>query len=862
MTDQIIIEFQADTSQLKPAIDMLTQLGQVDKTFAAQLQSGNKDLEKRARGFQSNADAAKKMQTSLGDLSTNAEKLADAFQKGAEAGFAKAMQETSIKIKELEDAIKKLSKTTDDTKKPQQSLRGELREMTAQLTRLKLAGQDNTEEYLRLKNAAGELKDAIGDASEEIGQAGSDTRGLDQALRVTTVVTAGFTALQGAAALFGEENEDVQRAILKVNGALSILNSLQAVQAELARKDSVFTTAAAGAKTLYARAVQFATAQTVAFRVALAALGIGAVITLIAGLVSNWDKLKNAITGSTNSLDDFIKKEEERQKQADRSKAILDAQTQLELKRADLLEKQGNKTEARQIREAALSKSLAGAKAEENRLAASRAQIEAKIQEELKKSEAAIARGAKQTVFYGNSVQIVEKSQAQLNKELEAAEKTIRSKYAVAISDLTLKQTQAAEATTATEIAILNLDDETAKSTKKVTDEIKAQTGSIADLNAQIAKLKELQDKSNNPAKVAEYQQKIDDLTKRIELLNFEIQRLINLNNRVSENPTALDPIITKVEQFKTEAELAAEAYAKLPIAIREANQELINNPPPSPYANVKTPEQIKAEEKERQDIIKNLSINTAAEVLGIIAMQRAQARQRELEADLIALDARKSAELGVEGLTAEQRLQIERRFAREAALIRRKQFIAEQNAKISETLINSFAAVGRLLVQTPPPNPAFFQGLALIGIQSALAVAQIKAQKPPEIPQFKKGTRYGPGKVSLVGEEGPELKMVERGAKVYTAKQTEKIINVLSHFPGMADEIVRGNMPAISRPEEMVMQGGVSIDYDRFGKSVAENLRVEQTVVNNNMDANGFMLYVTKSGSSQTIRNQRRRIS
>ena len=88
------------------------------------------------------------------------------------------------------------------------------------------------------------------------------------------------------------------------------------------------------------------------------------------------------------------------------------------------------------------------------------------------------------------------------------------------------------------------------------------------------------------------------------------------------------------------------------------------------------------------------------------------------------------------------------------------------------------------------------------------------------------------------------------------------KCVNVLSHFPGMADEIVRGNMPAISRPEEMAMQGGVSIDYDRFGKSVAENLRVEQTVVNDNMDADGFTLYVTKSCSSQTIRNQRRRIS
>ena len=825
MTDQIIIEFQADTSQLKPAIDMLTQLGQVDKTFAAQLQSGNKDLEKRARGFQSNADAAKKMQTSLGDLSTNAEKLADAFQKGAEAGFAKAMQETSIKIKELEDAIKKLSKTTDDTKKPQQSLRGELREMTAQLTRLKLAGQDNTEEYLRLKNAAGELEDAIGDASDEIRQAGSDTRGLDQALRVTTVVTAGFTALQGAAALFGEENEDVQRAILKVNGALSILNTLQAVQAELARKDSIFTTAAAGAKTLYARAVQFATAQTLAFRVALAALGIGLVIGAIAGLVAIWNSLTSSVKESGDELDNYRKRVDALNASQEQQRNTTNSINKELLSQANLARSLGKEDEANAITKKALNEQIAA----ENVLLQQNKELRDAALENLRREQRRLE------LRKLSDPTLTEK---QIQKELQnliIAYNTQNQKVRENITNLNNYRAE------------LNNVGKSKKELKKATDDVSfsldalfkalaktpfvtliekpvlAAAGSLQNLNERLKTAREqfelLSPNDENFASYANYigklEKQIEDLTKKAE----DLKRTLDINPENFQLPKEESP-----DEGPSLAELEAE--------------------------------------KQKQDFIKNLSINTSAEILSIIANQRAQARQRELEADLIALDARKSAELGVEGLTAEQRLQIERRFAREAALIRRKQFIAEQNARISETLINSFAAIGRLLVQTPPPNPAFFQGLALIGIQSALAVAQIKAQKPPEIPQFKKGTRYGPGKVSLVGEEGPELKMVERGAKVYTAKQTEKIVNVLSHFPGMADEIVRGNMPVISRPEEMAMQGGVSIDYDKFGKSVAENLRVEQTVVNNNMDADGFTLYVTKSCSSQTIRNQRRRIS
>src|SRR5690606_35603934 len=111
--------------------------------------------------------------------------------------------------------------------------RTELRQMREELIQLARQGKANTAEYIKLRDEAGELASAIGVASKEISQAGSNTRGLDKALRAATVLTGAFTAAQGAAALFGKDSENLQKSLLKVQAALSVLNGLQAIQAEL-----------------------------------------------------------------------------------------------------------------------------------------------------------------------------------------------------------------------------------------------------------------------------------------------------------------------------------------------------------------------------------------------------------------------------------------------------------------------------------------------------------------------------------------------------------------------------------------------------------------------------------------------------
>jgi hypothetical protein len=193
---------------------------------------------------------------------------------------AKASQELT-ELNTAQKAVEASAKTS----------RTRLMEMREELIRMAEAGKLNTQEYKKLEAAAGKLDDTIKDVRSSLANAGSDTRGLDTALRAVTTLSAGFQTVQGAAALFGDESEDLQKALLKVNAIMALTNGLQQIHAEYMKDDSIFTRAATKAKELYARVTGTA---TVATKALTAALSVG-LIGILVLLVTNWDKIVGAI---------------------------------------------------------------------------------------------------------------------------------------------------------------------------------------------------------------------------------------------------------------------------------------------------------------------------------------------------------------------------------------------------------------------------------------------------------------------------------------------------------------------------------------------------------------------------------------
>ena len=112
------------------------------------------------------------------------------------------------------------------------SLRGQLREAVQELAALQnKAGATGAEIGAAAKRAA-ELKDRIGDAKDTIAAFDPDAKFKAFGQSIQGVAGA-FAATQGALALVGVESKEVEKQLLKVQGALALSEGLNTVLASI-----------------------------------------------------------------------------------------------------------------------------------------------------------------------------------------------------------------------------------------------------------------------------------------------------------------------------------------------------------------------------------------------------------------------------------------------------------------------------------------------------------------------------------------------------------------------------------------------------------------------------------------------------
>lgn len=266
--------------------------------------TANVDIElddQKIRIFQQQIDGAKNEVEQL-NVALN---IAKEVLAGLDAN-SDEFKQLSEAITFTESALNEFETEVVQTTEKSKSLKAELRTIQQEMARLEMAGETGSQQFRDLSLRAGELRDQIGDTSAQIAILASDTKHFDAMISGVTGLVGAFTAVQGATALFGAENEELNEALLKVNGAMAVLQGLQAVS-ETLNKDSAFsviflrnarvadtvaTEAQTGATILQTVAMNGATLATKALRIGLASIGIGLIIALIAYLIANWDKLK------------------------------------------------------------------------------------------------------------------------------------------------------------------------------------------------------------------------------------------------------------------------------------------------------------------------------------------------------------------------------------------------------------------------------------------------------------------------------------------------------------------------------------------------------------------------------------------
>jgi hypothetical protein len=247
------------------------------------------------------------------------------------------------------------STSVGEATKKTTSLRGEIRKLREQMASGELKGEAFTE----AANKAAAMQDQMDKVNKTVKTLANDNKRLDAFVGTAQGIAGGFAAAQGAAALFGSENEDLQKTMVKLQASMTLLNGVQQVS-NLLRKESALNTVLLGkANVTAAASTNTLTKAQKALRVSFIALGIGALVVGIGLLIANFDKVKKAVldfipglsrvadffTTVKNAVTDFIGVTSDATRAIEAQQKAFEAKQKIEEYEIELMEAMGKSQE-------------------------------------------------------------------------------------------------------------------------------------------------------------------------------------------------------------------------------------------------------------------------------------------------------------------------------------------------------------------------------------------------------------------------------------------------------------------------------------------------------------------------------------
>ena len=215
--------------------------------------------------------------SSVGELRKT---LQDATQRAKD--LKKQFGETSDEFKNAQQDVDKLKTTLDGL-----NLKRQLKDANLELVTMQEKFGATSKEAIAAAQKVAGLKDQIEDA-RQAADVFDPGKKFSAFVDVGAKIAAGFSAVQGAMALVGAESEDVEKALLKVQGAMALAQGLSQLKdfGEAWNKVKLF--------------VGNATQGMSAFKRALIGTGIGLFVVAIGTLIAYWDELRDAIKGTND----------------------------------------------------------------------------------------------------------------------------------------------------------------------------------------------------------------------------------------------------------------------------------------------------------------------------------------------------------------------------------------------------------------------------------------------------------------------------------------------------------------------------------------------------------------------------------
>lgn len=295
---------------------------------ASKLEAIGKALEEGADDLQILGDLAGFVRQQLATMLPTDAGFAELSQnvaiiEGFMEGLAQASQDAATGGEVLEASLSGVNASMEGVDENTKTLRARLREVENAMYELAAAGKQNTDEFRDLQAEAVGYRETIHEVNESVETFAKSSKKLDIVVDAAQGLAGAFAAAQGALALFGVENEEAEKVIQKVTGAMALLQGVQQLAALFNKQSAIGSALASAAQvtqtgttvalttatTAEAAATVTATTATRGFTAALIANPITAIIVVIGALVaaliafsSSSDDAKDA----TDSLNDSL----------------------------------------------------------------------------------------------------------------------------------------------------------------------------------------------------------------------------------------------------------------------------------------------------------------------------------------------------------------------------------------------------------------------------------------------------------------------------------------------------------------------------------------------------------------------------
>lgn len=334
-----IKELRAEIKTLKEELSNLEIGSTKYKEVATQLANEEKRLKDTMTEVKTSVQNA---EGSYNDLSIKMRQLKEEYHATNDEArrneLAPQIAEIQQKLKDMDAAVLVFTRNVGNYKSAAEGFTDAFVSQKQELKQLKLALEQldpASQEYIDAFNRAAEITHNLADQQEALKYGSADIGDqLSNINGIASNLAAGYTAVNAAMGLFGEENENVKEALLKVQQTMALVQGLQGLDgfikrtqglstamkawiktsresAAATRADAAASAADAAAKGAEATATAGAVAPQLALNAAMKANPIGFIIGLVATLVTLFslfkDKIMELIGGNEKMKQSFDK---------------------------------------------------------------------------------------------------------------------------------------------------------------------------------------------------------------------------------------------------------------------------------------------------------------------------------------------------------------------------------------------------------------------------------------------------------------------------------------------------------------------------------------------------------------------------